>query len=73
MDDQNMPIHRATTILSVRRGDAVAIAGDGQVTLGHTVAKPDAVKIRRLDDVGSGRSGVLVGLAGAAADAFALM
>jgi ATP-dependent HslUV protease subunit HslV len=73
MDDLKMPTHRATTILSVRRGDAVAIAGDGQVTLGHTVAKPDAVKIRRLDEVGAGRTGVLVGFAGAAADAFALM
>ena len=67
------PSHRATTILSVRRGTSVAIAGDGQVTLGNVVAKPDAVKIRRLDDVGSGRGGVLVGFAGAAADAFALM
>ncbi|MCH2144694.1 MAG: ATP-dependent protease subunit HslV [Phycisphaerales bacterium] len=68
-----MDTHRATTILSVRRGESVAIAGDGQVTLGNIVAKPDAVKIRRLDEVGSGRRGVLVGFAGAAADAFALM
>lgn len=65
--------YRATTILSVRRDQSVAIAGDGQVTLGNTVAKPDAVKIRRLDDVGAGRAGVLVGFAGAAADAFALL
>ncbi len=59
---------RSTTILSVRRGDQVALGGDGQVTLGNTVAKHDAVKIRRL---GGGK--VLVGFAGSAADAFALM
>lgn len=64
---------RSTTILCVRRGDAVAIAGDGQVTMKDTVAKADAVKVRKLDEVGSDGSGVLVGFAGAAADAFALM
>ena len=59
---------RSTTILSVRRGEQVALGGDGQVTLGNVVAKHDAIKIRRL---GGGR--VLVGFAGSAADAFALM
>ena len=59
---------RSTTILSVRRGDQVALGGDGQVTLGNVVAKADAVKIRRL---GNGR--VLVGFAGSAGDAFALL
>src|SRR5205823_11712904 len=59
---------RSTTILSVRRGDDVALGGDGQVTLGQVVAKHDAVKIRR---VGGGK--VLVGFAGSAADAFALL
>lgn len=59
---------RSTTILSVRRGDQVALGGDGQVTLGNTVAKHDAVKIRRL---GNGK--VLTGFAGSAADAFALL
>lgn len=63
----------ATTILSIRRGDSVAIAGDGQVTLGDVVAKADAVKVRTLDGVGAGGAGVLVGFAGAAADAFALL
>ena len=58
----------ATTILSVRRGDRVAIGGDGQVTLGTTVMKGDAVKVRRLLD-----GKVLVGFAGGAADGFALM
>lgn len=59
---------RSTTILSVRRGEQVALGGDGQVTLGNTVAKHDAVKIRKL---GNGK--VLTGFAGSAADAFALL
>src|SRR3954462_14565296 len=59
---------RSTTILSVRRGEQVALGGDGQVTLGNTVAKHDAVKVRR---GGGGR--VLPGFAGSAADAFALL
>lgn len=58
----------STTILSVRRNQQVALGGDGQVTIGNTVAKQDAVKIRR---VGGGK--VLVGFAGSAADAFALL
>src|SRR5213083_2900377 len=59
---------KSTTILSVRRGDDVALGGDGQVTLGNIVAKHDAIKIRRL---GGGK--VLTGFAGSAADAFALL
>jgi len=66
-----MLTHHATTILSVRRGEHVALGGDGQVSLGDTVAKHDAVKVRRLT-TSSGRS-VLVGFAGSAADAFALL
>src|SRR5262245_31476096 len=62
------PKIRSTTILSVRREGKVALGGDGQVTIGDTVAKHDAVKIRRL---AGGR--VLAGFAGAAADAFALI
>src|SRR4051812_38569169 len=58
----------ATTILSVRRGDRVALGGDGQVTLGTTVMKADAVKVRKLLD-----GQVLVGFAGSAADSFALL
>src|SRR5271163_244405 len=58
----------ATTILSVRKGERVAIGGDGQVTLGTQVMKADAVKIRKLLD-----GQVLVGFAGAAADGFALL
>ena len=59
---------RSTTILAVRRDDKVAIGGDGQVTLGNVVMKSDARKIRRLH---GGK--VIIGFAGASADAFALM
>jgi ATP-dependent HslUV protease subunit HslV len=59
---------RSTTILSVRHQGRVAMGGDGQVTLGQTVIKGDAMKIRRLME-----GKVMVGFAGAAADAFALM
>lgn len=63
----------ATTILSVRRGSAVAMGGDGQVTMADVVAKADAVKVRKIDEGGMDNAGVLVGFAGAAADAFALL
>jgi ATP-dependent HslUV protease subunit HslV len=58
-----------TTILAVRKGGVTALAGDGQVTLGQTVLKRGAVKVRRLE-VGEG---VLVGFAGGVADALALL
>jgi ATP-dependent HslUV protease subunit HslV len=57
----------ATTVVSVRRDGRVALGGDGQVTVGTTIMKQRAVKIRRLAD---GR--VLAGFAGAVSDAFAL-
>lgn len=63
----------STTILSVRRGEQVSIAGDGQVTMDKVVAKADAVKIRKLEDLGAQGAGVLIGFAGGAADAFALL
>src|SRR5687767_15445526 len=63
-----MPRMRATTILAVRHNGKSAIGGDGQVTLGNVVMKSDAHKIRRLH---SGK--VVVGFAGASADAFALL
>jgi ATP-dependent HslUV protease subunit HslV len=56
-----------TTILSVRKNDQVVIAGDGQVSLGQTVIKSNARKVRRL-----GKGDVVAGFAGATADAFAL-
>lgn len=58
---------RGTTILSVRRGKKVAIGGDGQVTLGNTVMKGNAKKVRRLY-----KNQVLAGFAGGTADAFTL-
>ncbi len=59
---------RSTTILTVRRGNAVAIGGDGQVTFGSSIMKADTRKIRKLLD-----GQVLTGFAGSTADAFALM
>ena len=56
-----------TTIVSVRRGDQVALGGDGQVTLGNIVVKGSARKVRRL-----GGNKVLAGFAGGTADAFTL-
>ncbi|TNF36703.1 MAG: ATP-dependent protease subunit HslV [Gammaproteobacteria bacterium] len=56
-----------TTILSVRRGNSVVVGGDGQVSLGNTVMKGNAIKVRRLY-----RDQVIVGFAGATADAFTL-
>ncbi len=64
---------RSTTVLSVRRDARVAMAADGQVTIGATVAKADAVKVRLLDGVGAEQAGVLAGFAGSTADAFALL
>lgn len=59
---------RSTTILTVRRKGKVAVGGDGQVTMNETIVKSDARKIRRLFN-----DKVIVGFAGGAADAFALM
>ena len=60
-------ITRSTTILAVHLNDEVALAGDGQVTVGDTIVKQGAKKIRRVHD-----GKVLAGFAGAAADALAL-
>ncbi len=62
-----MDAFHATTIISVRRNGHVVIGGDGQVTLGNTVMKANARKIRRL-----GEGKILAGFAGATADAFTL-
>jgi ATP-dependent HslUV protease subunit HslV len=64
--DTSMEFH-GTTILSVRRGDRVALGGDGQVSLGNTVMKGNARKVRRLY-----KDQVLAGFAGGTADAFTL-
>ncbi len=62
-----MEQYHATTILAVRRGSEVTIAADGQVTLGNTVMKHSATKLRRLHN-----GQVLAGFAGSTADAFTL-
>ena len=58
---------RSTTILTVRRGTAIVVAGDGQVSLGNTVVKSGAKKVRRL-----GEGSAIAGFAGSAADGLAL-
>jgi ATP-dependent HslUV protease subunit HslV len=66
-DRQNRRKIRSTTVLAVRKDGKVAIAGDGQVTMGETVMKNNARKVRRIMD-----GKVLCGFAGATADAFTL-
>jgi ATP-dependent HslUV protease subunit HslV len=62
------PHWHGTTILTVRKGDKVVIAGDGQVSLGQTIIKGNARKVRSL-----GKGNVISGFAGATADAFTLL
>src|SRR5437762_13585194 len=62
------PVIGSTTVLLVRKGEHVALAGDGQVTLGETVMKANARKVRRLYN-----DSILAGFAGATADAFSLL
>src|SRR5688572_13819260 len=68
MDSHPTPTFHATTILLVRKGGRVIIGGDGQVSLGQTVVKGNAKKVRRLGKGGN----VIAGFAGATADAFTL-
>jgi ATP-dependent HslUV protease, peptidase subunit HslV len=69
MTNSNDPVGwHGTTILCVRRDGAVALAGDGQVSLGNTVVKGNARKVRRI-----GNGSVIAGFAGATADAFTLL
>ena len=67
MAESAAPIWHGTTILSVRKGNQVVVAGDGQVTFGATVMKANARKVRRL-----GKGEVIAGFAGATADALTL-
>jgi ATP-dependent HslUV protease, peptidase subunit HslV len=67
MSSNDSQIWHGTTILAVRKGNTVVIAGDGQVSLGPTVIKSNARKVRRLGD-----GSVISGFAGATADAFTL-
>ena len=70
MADNQFPGWHGTTIIGVRKGGKVVIAGDGQVSLGNTVIKGTARKVRRLSP---GGHDVLVGFAGSTADAFTLL
>jgi ATP-dependent HslUV protease, peptidase subunit HslV len=67
MKDDKLKV-RSTTVLLVRRNERVALAGDGQVTMGDTVMKTGARKVRRLYN-----DRILAGFAGATADAFSLL
>lgn len=72
MDNQNdshgLTRWHGTTIIGVKRGGKTVIAGDGQVSMGNTVMKPNARKVRRIGEGGK----VIAGFAGATADAFTL-
>jgi ATP-dependent HslUV protease subunit HslV len=67
MADEQKPRIRSTTVIAVKKDGKVAMAGDGQVTMGETVMKGNARKVRRIYD-----GKVLTGFAGATADAFTL-
>ena len=67
---QQSPLWHGTTIVCVRKGARVVVAGDGQVSRGATIVKGNARKVRRLNT--GGASAVIAGFAGATADAFAL-
>ncbi len=66
-DSHGLTPWHGTTIIGVKRGDKIVVAGDGQVSMGNTVMKPNARKVRR---IGDGK--VVAGFAGATADAFTL-
>lgn len=70
-DNQQHPNWHGTTIISARKGNRVVIGGDGQVSMGATIVKGNARKVRRLKS-GVAGSDVIAGFAGATADAFAL-
>jgi ATP-dependent HslUV protease subunit HslV len=67
MEHKDPNIWYGTTILCVRKNGKICLAGDGQVSLGHTVVKSNAKKVRRL-----GNGNIIAGFAGATADAFTL-
>ncbi|MFZ1681102.1 MAG: ATP-dependent protease subunit HslV [Rhizobiaceae bacterium] len=68
-EERATPTMHATTIVTVRKGGKVVIAGDGQVSLGQTIIKGNARKVRRIGQGGH----VIAGFAGATADAFTLL
>ena len=70
MAEDKFPGGHGTTIIGVRKGGRVVVAGDGQVSLGQTVIKGTARKVRRLSP---GGRDVVAGFAGSTADAFTLL
>jgi ATP-dependent HslUV protease, peptidase subunit HslV len=68
MGQSGAPVWHGTTILSVRKGSQVVVAGDGQVSLQNTILKPSARKVRRLAD-----GKIITGFAGSTADALTLL
>jgi ATP-dependent HslUV protease, peptidase subunit HslV len=68
MSRSGAPVWHGTTILSVRKGSQVVVAGDGQVSLQNTILKPSARKVRRLAD-----GKIVTGFAGSTADALTLL
>jgi ATP-dependent HslUV protease subunit HslV len=72
-DSHGLTQWHGTTIIGVRKGGKTVIAGDGQVSMGNTVMKPNARKVRRIGaSDANGRGKVIAGFAGATADAFTL-
>ncbi|EJF75451.1 ATP-dependent protease subunit HslV [Bartonella alsatica] len=69
MEEHKPDIMYGTTIITIRKGDKVVMAGDGQVSLGQTIMKGNARKVRRIGKGGA----VIAGFAGATADAFTLL
>jgi ATP-dependent HslUV protease, peptidase subunit HslV len=67
LSSPDLPVWHGTTILTVRKGGIVAVGGDGQVSIGQTIVKANARKVRRLT-----KGDVIGGFAGATADAFTL-
>ena len=77
MDEHSSSAHgiipwHGTTIIGVKKSGKTVIAGDGQVSMGNTVMKPNARKVRRLGEGGPEKGKVIAGFAGATADAFTL-
>jgi ATP-dependent HslUV protease subunit HslV len=72
MTEATSDLWHGTTILTVRKGGSVVIGGDGQVSIGQTIVKANAKKVRRLGKGAGGLGDVIGGFAGATADAFTL-
>jgi len=71
-DSHGLAQWHGTTIIGVKKAGKTVIAGDGQVSMGNTVMKPNARKVRRIGEGGPEKGKVIAGFAGATADAFTL-